>query len=241
MTLRVHSHPGSMFGMKLRFVALSALCVVTVIPVFGQKSTARVRQIILSTRHLGAHGMGYNTQSLWQLSKKLTPGDIPVLISLSSGNNDVRVGAQFGLASQCGAALEPLRVAVANSSMFMDLTAEDTLQLISEFEGCSPEIREKASAARADIQQMVEDEHARIGQEAKQKADDDARIQANGLKLLDPEQAKTLTREDRLEIYRRSLAAMGIKEGGPMTPAEKKIADRMYRSMVLGEIKTPPN
>jgi hypothetical protein len=125
--------------------------------------------------------------------------------------------------------------------MFMDLTAEDTLQLISEFEGCSPEIREKASAARADIQQMVEDEHARIGQEAKRKADDDARIQANGLKLLDPEQAKTLTREDRLEIYRRSLAAMGIKEGGPMTPEEKKIADRMYRSMVLGEIKTPPN
>jgi hypothetical protein len=63
---------------------------------------------------------------------------------------------------------------------------------------------------------MIEDEHARIGQEAKRKADDDARIQANGLKLLDPEQAKTLTREDRLEVYRRSLAAMGIKEGEPI-------------------------
>jgi hypothetical protein len=36
-------------------------------------------------------------------------------------------------------------------------------------------------------------------------------------------------------------AAMGIKEGGPMTPEQKKIADRMYHSMVLGEIKTPPN
>jgi len=227
--------------MKIRFVVLIVLSVVTAIPVLGQKSRARVRQLILSTRHLGAHGMGYNTQSLVQLSKKLTPGDIPVLISLASGNNDVRVGAQFGLASQCGAAIEPLRVAAANSSMFINLSAEDTLQLISEFEGCSPEVREQASAARADIRQMIEDEHARIGQEAKRKADDDARIQANGLKLLDPEQAKTLTREDRLEVYRRSLAAMGIEEGGPMTPEQKKIADRMYRSMVLGEIKTPPN
>lgn len=227
--------------MKLRLVVLLGLCMVTVIPVFGRKSPARVRQIILSTRHLGAHGMGYNTQSLWQLSKKLSPDDIPALISLASGNNDVRVGAQFGLASQCGAAIESLRAAAANSSMLMDLTAEDTLQLISGFEGCSPEIREQASAARADIRQMIEDEHTRIGQEAKRKTDDDAHIQANGVKLLDPEQAKTLTREDRLEVYRRSLAAMGIKEGGPMTPEQKKIADRMYRSMVLGEIKTPPN
>lgn len=227
--------------MKIRFVVRIVLCVVTAIPVLGQRSPARVRQIILSTRHLGAHGMGYNTQSLGQLSKKLIPGDIPVLISLASGKNDVRVGAQFGLASQCGAAIEPLRVAAANSSMFMDLTAEDTLQLISEFEGCSPEVREQAAAARADIRQMIEDEHARTEQEAKRKAGDDARIQANGLKLLDPEQAKTLTREDRLEVYRRSLAAMGIKEGGPMTPEQKKIAERMYRSMVLGEIKTPPN
>jgi hypothetical protein len=125
VTLRVHSHPGGIFAMKIRFVVWIVLCVGTAIPVLGQKSPARVRQIILSTRHLGAHGMGYNTQSLWQLSKKLTPGDIPVLICLASGNNDVRVGAQFGLASQCGAAIEPLRVAAANSSMFMDLTAED--------------------------------------------------------------------------------------------------------------------
>lgn len=227
--------------MKIRFVAGLVLCAVPAIPAVGQRPPSRLRLILLSTRHLGAHGMGYNTQSLWQLSKKLTPGDIPVLISLASGNSDVRVGAQFGLASQCGAAMEPVRMAVAKSSRFMDLSAEDTLQLISEFEGCSPEIRERASAARTDIQHMIEDQHARMEEEAKRKANDDARIQAKGLKLLDPEQAKTLTREDRLELYRRSLAAMGIKEGGPMTPEQEKIADRMYRSMVLGEMKTPPN
>ena len=181
------------------------------------------------------------TRSLWQLSNKLTLDDIPVLIPLAFGNSEVRVGAQFALASQCGAAIEPVQVAVAKASSSMDLTAEDTLQLMSEFEGCSPEIREQASAARANIQRIAEDEHTRIAQEVKRKADNDARIQANGLKLLDPEHAKTLTPEDRLEVYRRSLAAMGIKEGGPMTPEQKKIADRMYRSMVLGEVKTPPN
>jgi hypothetical protein len=61
------------------------------------------------------------------------------------------------------------------------------------------------------------------------------------LKLLNPEQAKTLSHEERLEIYRRSLTAMGLSEDGPMTPDQRKIADRMYRSMVLDEVRTAPN
>jgi hypothetical protein len=59
--------------------------------------------------------------------------------------------------------------------------------------------------------------------------------------LLDPEQAKTLTHEERLEIYRRSLAAMGLTEDGPMTPYQKQITERMYRSMVLDEARAAPN
>ena len=61
------------------------------------------------------------------------------------------------------------------------------------------------------------------------------------LKRISPEQAKTLTREERLEVFRSSLAAMGLTEDGPMTPDQKKLVDRMYRSMVLDEIRTPPN
>jgi hypothetical protein len=34
---------------------------------------------------------------------------------------------------------------------------------------------------------------------------------------------------------------MGLKEDVPMTSEQKKLVDRMYRSMVLGEVKTPPN
>ena len=39
----------------------------------------------------------------------------------------------------------------------------------------------------------------------------------------------------REEVYRRSLKAMGLAEGGPMPPQQKELVDRMYRSMVLGE------
>jgi len=106
---------------------------------------------------------------------------------------------------------------------------------------CSPEVRSEASGVRSEVHRLFEEEHQRIEQDAKQKDADDSRIQANGLKLLDPEKAKTLTREERLEIYHRSLAAMGLKEDGPMTPDQKKLVNRMYRSMVLGEVKTPPN
>ena len=43
-------------------------------------------------------------------------------------------------------------------------------------------------------------------------------------------------------MYRRSLKQMGLKEGGPMTPAQKVMVERMYRTMVLGESgKGPPN
>ena len=231
--------------MKMRDLAVAAFVVAVTSLALGQSSEARVRQVILSTRHLGAHGMGYNTQSLWQLSRKLTPADIPVLVSIASSQSTIAVGAQFALASQCGSSVAAVRDAVQRNETarkkFFYLDAEDTLQLISEFERCSPEVRQQALHARDEIHRMGEEEHTRIEQESKQKADDDARIQANGLKLLDPEQAKTLTREERLEVYRRSLAAMGLKEDGPMTPEQKKLVDRMYRSMVLGEVKTPPN
>ena len=230
--------------MNSRLQAFASLCLMLAAPAYAadRKSEAGIQQIILSTRHLGAHlTMGYNTQSLWQLSKKLSPADIPVLISLASGDSNLRVGAQFALASQCGVAIEPIRTAAGKSTRFLDLSAEDTLQLMSEFEGCSPEVRQQAAAARVDIESMIQDQHARIEQESKQNSDNDARIQANGLKLLDPDQAKALTREERLEVFRRSLAAMGLKENGPMTPDQKKLVDRMYRSMVLGEVKTPPN
>ncbi len=188
---------------------------------------------------MGAHGMGYGTRSLAQLSRKLSPADIPTLISLA-GDEDLRVGVQFALASQCEPAILPVREAAIQHKMDF-LAASDTMDLIAGFSGCSPAARNKAGEIRSDLDKLRDEENARIGEESKRKAADEQCIQRNGLKLLDPEQAKTLTREERLEVFRRSLAAMGLTQNGPMTPDQKKLVDRMYRSMVLDEVKTPPN
>ena len=95
---------------------------------------------------------------------------------------------------------------------------------------------------RSEIRSRGEAEQRRLEEEAKEKAAEDARIQRNALKMLDPERAKDLTLKEREEVFRRSLKQMGLKEDGPMTPAQKDLVQRMYRTMVLGESgKRPPN
>jgi hypothetical protein len=209
-------------------------------PVGDLESIERVRRIILHSRHLGAHGMGYNNQSLNSFSQKLTPADIPTLIDLLA-DKDLPVGAQFALASQCRAAIIPVREAAAQHKMSF-LEAEDTMRLIEDFAVCTPETRQSASAMRSEIHSLSEAEERRLEEEAKEKAADDARIQRNAVKMMDPKQAKEMTRQEREEVYRRSLKAMGLKEDGPMTPAQKDLVQRMYRTMVLGESgNRPPN
>src|SRR5260370_42447149 len=105
-------------------------------PAGNSESLERVRRIILRSQHLGAHGIGYNNQSHNTLSQKLTPGDVPTLIDLLA-DKDVRVGVQFALASQCGAAIIPVREAVIQHKMpFLD--AEDVMRLIEDFTVCTP-------------------------------------------------------------------------------------------------------
>ena len=204
------------------------------------KSEALVRRIILSCQHLGAHGMGYNTRSMTQLSQRLTPADIPTLLTLAGHGSDVLIGAEFALASQCEPAILPLRDAAEQRKIdFLD--ARDAMSLMADFAGCSPQTRTKAANMQALLTQMQQENNIRIQQEFEQRTPNDARIQANALKLLDSQLAKTLTREERLEIFHRSLAAMGLREDGQMTPKQRQLVDRMYRSMVLGQVKTPPN
>jgi len=216
-----------------------ALLMIAPLPASAVASRTRVRLVIISSQHLGAHGIGYSTRSLAQLSRKLSPADIPTLISLV-GDEDLRVGVQFALASQCEPAILPVRDAAIQHKMDF-LAASDTMDLIATFSACNPQTRNSAIQMHAELDKLRDAEYARTEQESKRKAENEARIQRNGLKLLDPEQAKTLTREERLEVFRCSLAAMGLTENGPMTPDQKKLVDRMYRSMVLDEVKTPPN
>ena len=227
---------------SLAILALAGFCVAANAqsPAGHAESVERVRRIILESQHLGAHGMGYNDQSLNTLSQKLTPADIPVLIDLLP-DKDLRIGIQFGLASQCEAALFPVRHAALDHKMpFFD--AEDTMRLVESFASCAAKVKQEAAAMRSEIHSLRETEHRRVIQEAKENAAEDARIQRNALKMTDPKQAKDLTRQEREEVFRRSLKAMGLKEDGPMTAAQKDLVQRMYRTMVLGESGgRPPN
>jgi len=196
-------------------------------------SRARVRRIILQSRHLGAHGMGYSDRSLRELSRKLSPADVPTLIELLA-DRDIRVGAQFALASQCQASIVPVRQAAKQRQMdFLD--ASEVMDLISGFAACPPNARGEGRAMRDEIDQWRKDDQARVAEEAKRRAEDEARVQQNSIKMLDPNRAKELTREEREEVYHSSLKAMGLDEKGPLTPAQKQMVDRMYRTMVLGE------
>src|SRR5258708_13292743 len=202
-------------------------------PAGDSKSVKQVRRIIVRSQHLGAHGMGYNGQSPNMLSQELSPADVPALISLVADEH-IRVGVQFGLASQCEAAIIPVRESVVQHKMLF-LDAEDVMLLIEDFAVCAQETRQRASAMRYGIHALGKGERAGLEREANEKAAEDARIQRNALKMTDPKQAKELTRQEREEVYRRSLKAMGLKEDGPLTPAQKDLIQRMYRTMVLGE------
>jgi hypothetical protein len=197
------------------------------------KSIERIRQIILHSRTLGAHGMGYSSQSLNTLSQKLTPTDVTTLIDLAA-DQDLHVGVEFALASQCEAALIPVRRAAMQHRVPF-LFAEDVMGFIEDFGVCTPATRQQSSAMRSEIHSLSEAEQRRLEEEAKVRASEDARIQRNALKMLDPERAKDLTFKEREEVYRRSIKQMGLKEDGPMTPAQKNLIQRMYRTMVLGE------
>jgi hypothetical protein len=61
--------------------------------------------VVLSSRQVGAHALGYGERSLNELSRKLRRSDIPALIALlDDTNRSAAIGATFGLASQCGEA-----------------------------------------------------------------------------------------------------------------------------------------
>ena len=201
------------------------------------KSPDELRRIILRSQHLGAHGMGYGERSLFELSGRIVPADIPILLDLL-GNRRLRVGVSFALASQCDAAISPVREAAVKHKLDF-LEAQDVMDSIANFRACSPEAQQKAAAMRADLDTLRIADQARIKEESKTRDDDDARIQQNGLKMLDPQQAKTLARKEREEVYHRSLKAIGLDENGPLTPQQKDLVDRMYRTVVLGEPGTP--
>ncbi len=177
--------------------------------------------------------MGYSDKSLSELSSRVKPDDIPVLLKMLDERR-MRVGVSFALASQCEDGIMPAREAAIQHQMDF-LEAQDVMDLMSNFAGCSEAARHHAAEMRDELATLRDADQAKIADESRQRAEDDARIQRNGLKLLDPAQAATLSRQEREEVYHRSVKAMGLDENGPLTSQQKDMLDRMYRTMVLGE------
>ncbi|MDP9337841.1 MAG: hypothetical protein M3P45_03120 [Acidobacteriota bacterium] len=199
----------------------------------GPRTRGELRNVILRAQHLGAHGMGYGEKSLSELANRLKPADIPILIEMLDERR-MRVGIAFALASQCEVSITPTREAAIRHKMDF-LEAQDVMDLMANFAGCSAEARQHATEMRSELATLRDADEAKIAAEAKQRDENDARIQRNGLKLLDPAQAATLSRKEREEVYHRSVKALGLDENGPLTPQQKDMLDRMYRTMVLGE------
>lgn len=212
---------------------ICALAAATSHPDDGPRTRGELRNVILRTQHLGAHGMGYGEKSLSELTSRVKPADIPVLIEMLDERR-MRVGISFALASQCELSITPTREAAIQHKMDF-LEAQDVMDLLANFAGCSGEARQHAAEMRSELATLRDADQAKIAAESKQRDENDARIQRNGLKLLDPAQAATLSRKEREEVYHRSVKAMGLDENGPLTPQQKDMLDRMYRTMVLGE------
>jgi hypothetical protein len=218
-----------------RVAAMVGLIITPLLPADSGATRSQIRRIVLSSQHLGAHGMGYNSRSLFELSNKLSSADIPNLLLLMNDGKDSRihVGVQFALASQCQAAIASVRnAAVEDKINFLD--AQEIMDLIAGFNGCDSMARDKASAMRTELQSLFHADLIKRGEESERKTAENQRVQSNALKLMDPKQAKTLTREEREEVFHRSIRAAGLDKES-LTPSQKLLVERMYRTMVLGE------
>ena len=184
--------------------------------------------------------MGYGERSLNELSRKLTPADVPVLISLLP-DRKLSVGVQFALASQCEHAIPAVREAATSHKMgFLD--ASEVMSLISSFQGCTSQAHSRAKEAQTELDALRRDEQAMAKRRAEERAMEDARIQQNGIGMMQgSKKTHELSRDERKEVFRRSLKAIGLSENGPMTPQQRELVDRMYRTMVLGEPGNPPS
>lgn len=201
----------------------------------------RVRAVILSSRHMGAHGMGYNADSLNELAKKLSVSDIQIILTIYSNSNShlgMAAGAQFALASQCRDGLEAVTRTVKDGTFMrsgfksVDFTdAQNILGLIAKFDRCDASTQQDAVKSQAMIEEFTKADYARRRDAAIKEQREDARIQENSLKLLAPSADKPLTLSEREEVFHRSVKAMGLD--GPRTPDQEEMVKRMYDAMVL--------
>ena len=203
-------------GIVAMGMGLLVLATVQLLPSLGttESSTERdaTRQILLESRHLGAHGLGYNAQSQAELAKQLSPAAIPTLLNLLVHDRETQVGAIFGLASQCGAAIMPILDAAQRHTVpsinLSDL--RDALTLMERVELCSTSDQQRAGEAIKTLDRIIEDENAKRRRAVEEQRARQAEITRHGILMLDPQGRQSVSANDCLAVVWESVRAAGI-------------------------------
>jgi hypothetical protein len=166
-----------------------------------------IRKILLGSRHLGAHGLGYNAQSQAELAKQLSPAAVPTLLTLLVHDQETSTGAIFGLASQCGAAIMPILDAAQRRTIPY---IRDALTQMEHAAVCSPSDQQRAVEARMELDRIIEDENERRRRVVDEQHARRREVTTHGLMLLDPDATRSVSANDCLAIVVESARAGGI-------------------------------
>lgn len=222
----------------------------------------RIIGILEKTRHLtfGGHSMELTMdyvypESLFEMAQNLSENDIPVLLKILEKDNDypgkftpknhknvnenfkLAQGASYALASLCGKSINPILEEVKAEHLDSDMALKnDPLHWIDAFsgipKGCSSQDAQRAKAAQQEIGQFNKVRQAQVRIDNEQRQANADRININGIKMLDPKSAKTLSLDERKEVFQNSVKAFGFDKRS-LTAAEKVLLQKMYDTMVL--------
>jgi hypothetical protein len=210
MSVRViHQSRGISIGIGL-LVCLSFQCIPFSAKGGDPVDRETVRRTLLEARHLGAHGYAYNADSLAELRKKLSPETIPVLFELLVHGEETRAGAIAGLASQCGAAIDPIYQAATQGTVPFAYVLVDALSFMERTDLCSMEERQQAVKAIADLDRWIEAEQAKNRQAMQEQRARRAELTKRGVLMLVPEGKSSISINDCLELVWESRKATGI-------------------------------
>ena len=195
------------------------------------KDRAEVERIIHKSKSMGPRGWGFTQKSLEELSEKLISLDAPMAVSLLyDGEN--QTGASFAVAALCDSGAIALGIRINSDSPPPIDRARDSLNLMQSFSKCTAETRAKAQALMLDLDAAVQ---RRAEKSIQKQKDDAAALQRHNemqMKLLSPEGRKSLTAEERQEIFDSNVKALHLD--GPRDADQERLYQMMKKS-TLGD------
>lgn len=224
------------FKQYLRSTLYAAVSTCTIITApaaaeIAVKDRAEVERIIQKSKSMGPRGWGFTQKSLEELSEKLISLDAPMAVSLLY-DGDNQTGASFAVAALCSSGAIALGIRINSDNPPPLDRARDSLNLMQTFPKCTAETRAQAQALMLDIDAAAQRQTEKSIQKQK---DNDAALQRHNemqMKLLTPEGRKSLTAEEKQEIFDSNVKALGLD--GTRNADQERMYQMMKKS-TLGE------